>query len=530
MQTVKPSYPWISVVVAIFVVAYFYLLPSGDLREFYKIPDVVFSGRVQSIVLVVFSAMILIELRYFQLRKNSQLQSILQMNSQLDELLQDRKALHAKAHVYAGQADKLKLFISDKLLEYIEYDEKFLHFKSIAGEVRHNGVISYDKIKTLLDQHIEAASGADDQLYYQWREARDSLIYLWDLLDLSTADNIALHIANQVCELEERFFQAELKSERQELDFTGSVFEPRQALQKALQRCFDIRSMPESEENGLLALGGDEQAWIDVHPVDPLLGNENHLVLVLENLINNAQFYAARVGDKKRRAAIALQLSQTNGYVCYRIYNRGPLIDEENASQIFQLGFSTRRVKEHHGKGLGLYFVNEVVKGYDGTVSFRNLINRPDMLSLRLEMATGEVITDVIELIVEGGVPLCRKSGADIADKRLDWQLAGELLSVEVTHQRDQKTYRLAASDVSAGEVNDPSQPAFPRWRLEIKTRRGQTLLQFKPLDITGVQFELRLPTLKTRMDGELLSADEAFMNDEVVAINNKFQKIESFS
>ena len=57
----------------------------------------------------------------------------------------------------------------------------------------------------------------------------------------------------------------------------------------------------------------------------------------------------------------------------FSIYNRGPHIEQEMLETIFQLGFSTRRNKEHHGKGLGLFFAKEIVRGYQGTISALNV-------------------------------------------------------------------------------------------------------------------------------------------------------------
>src|SRR5690625_6466944 len=95
----------------------------------------------------------------------NQARDIQRLHNQVAELRQSKKQLQLKAHTYSGHADKLKLFISDKLLDYIEYDEKFLHFKSIAAEVRHNGVISFDKVQTVLQQltETETSSQPDQQ-------------------------------------------------------------------------------------------------------------------------------------------------------------------------------------------------------------------------------------------------------------------------------------------------------------------------------------------------------------------------------
>ena len=519
----KTPYPLLSILLAFAVLSYFYLLIHPDLALFYRIPAFVFEQPIPEALLAAFALVVLLELRNVQMQRRHQQDMMLRVEEQIEELLDNKKQLHAKAHVYANHAEKLKLFISDKLLEYIEYDEKFLHFKSIASEVRHNGVISYDKISTVLDRQLEEIGIADLDEVQRLQEARHSLRYLWDLLDLSTADNIALHIANQVCEHEEIIFQSELDNNQESLP-ERPVFEPRSALVKALNRCFG--SAPQWLDDNLLQVPDQDWVWIRVETTDALLGNENHVVLALENLISNAQFFTGRVKSRKveKQSRIAIQLDEHNGYIRYRIYNRGPHIDAETGNKLFQLGYSTRRVKEHHGKGLGLYFVNEIIKGYDGKIGYRNIHNSTDILSLRIETDNGEVITDVIELVVAEGVPLCRKSGSDSAVHQLDWVFSGHLESIEITHQSDQKTHRCLGENMDTGSLEDPSQPAQPRWRLEMDGKRKKaTTLTFKPLDIAGVVFDIQFPSLSARLEGDLLNADEEDMERQVEMISRRF-------
>jgi len=522
---IKTPYPVLSILSALALLSYFYLQSQPDLIQFYAVPSFALQTPVPEILLSMFAIIVLLELRNVQIQRRHQQDLMLRVEEQIDELLDNKKQLHAKAHVYANHAEKLKLFISDKLLEYIEYDEKFLHFKSIASEVRHNGVISYDKISTLLNQQLDNLGVVDLDEVQRLQEARDSLRYLWDLLDLSTADNIALHIANQVCESEEIIFQSELDNDQESIP-ERPIFAPRDALVKALNRCFG--SAPDWLDDASLKIPDHDWVWIQTAATDSLLGNENHIVLALENLISNAQFFTGRVKYRKveKQSRIAIQLDEHNGYIRYQIYNRGPHIDAEAAHQLFQLGYSTRRVKEHHGKGLGLYFVNEIIKGYDGKIAFSNVYNTADVLSLRIETDTGEVITDVIELLIEDGTPCCRKTGSDTATGQLDWSFSGNLESIEITHQSDQLTHRRLCESLSHGSLLDPSQEAQPRWQLEMDSKRKKlTTLVFKPLNVAGVLFEIKLPSLSARLEGDLLTADEEDMERQVELISSRFKR-----
>ena len=160
------------------------------------------------ISIVVFIEYILYDYRLQQNRKQL---SKLQQNLMI--LGESKKKQQQKANRHSDHTEKLKGFIADKLVEYMDYDEKYIHFKGIASEVRHNGVISYDKVTTALNKAIEQQGFLS--LYEQqnddnpsneepneqtlaalvdYQGAVDAMRYLWALLDLSTADNMAIHI------------------------------------------------------------------------------------------------------------------------------------------------------------------------------------------------------------------------------------------------------------------------------------------------------------------------------------------------
>ena len=525
MKTRGTLYPFFTVFTAILLVSYFYLAGQPELTRYYRLPAQIFIQSWQWAALVLYAVILLLELRVYRRRCMNQAHQTERIERQIDELLENKKQLQAKAHVYAGHADKLKLFISDKLIEYIEYDEKFLHFKSIASEVRHNGVISYDKVKTVLTAQIAQLENGEQIIPLQ--SALESLVYLWDLLDLSTADNIALHIANQVCESEERIFQSELSADDREPYPSHNVFFAESALDKSLARCFEVAL--DDTDYRHISVDDHPLARLSIKTVDRLLGNENHIVLALENLISNARYYTGQRSYKQKHAGIAISLDEQDGYARYRVYNRGPHIDSDNAGHIFQLGFSTRRKKGDHGKGLGLYFANEIVKGYDGKLEFRNIDNQAEVVSLRFETMEGEIITDVIELVIDEDRPSCRKSGAGQGSTALEWKFPGTLRSIEITHRSDQKTHCADEATLNnQAVIYDPSQPAYPRWQLEISQEYQITLLVFKPLDIRGVEFELRVPTLSARLNGDLLSPDEETMAYQVSQIKKRFSDQEN--
>src|SRR5690625_6352867 len=116
----------------------------------------------------------------------------------------------------------------------------------------------------------------------------------------------------------------------------------------------------------------DAQWFIQLASIGDLLGNENHLVLLLENLLKNAQFFSTRRGYKVPFSPVALTLTEDDGYAHLSVYNRGPHSREADRPNLIQSGLSTRRAREYHGRGLGLYSANEIVNGYEGEIRVSN--------------------------------------------------------------------------------------------------------------------------------------------------------------
>ena len=83
---------------------------------------------------------------------------------------------------------------------------------------------------------------------------------------------------------------------------------------------------------------------------------------------------------------------------------------------------------------------------------------------------------------------------------QFEQRLSKPLVTVEISSEGQPQVQRL---DCSGGPVSwlDPQHPGLPRWLLQCSGRKGETLI-FTPLDIRGVQFNLRLPTVSGRLDG----------------------------
>ncbi|MGD2171305.1 MAG: ATP-binding protein [Gammaproteobacteria bacterium] len=506
MKPVRLSYPWLSTLGAMLVVLWQFALVHGGMFRFGDNSFEDLPAPIRDADNWPFAAAALLLLigfdiwRYLRSRRRYRDQ-IAQFREQLNELFDSRRELGTRARTYSDHADKLKMFISERLLETIEYDEKFLHFKNIASEVRHNGVISYDKAQTALKKAESNCQNADEK--QQFHEATVGLLYLWDLLDLSTTDNIALHVANQIYDCEEHYFQAMLDH-----DTGPAPFQPTFMISHALGRALlPITEKP--EELGLTrdwpkrGAYADDKFSIQLRNDSEMLGNENHMVLLIENLLNNALFYSQQKEHRNRFARVSISLGQREGDVELKVYNRGPRIKDDEKDKIYQLGFSSRRIREHHGKGLGLYFVNEIVKGFEGSIEFDNVDNREGLFVISVKLANGEIEKHQLQIVKVNGRPMCQFNEAP-PEKRHEWAYDSPIVSIEASQSNNRKPQLI--SGLKAGEDSthlDGTNTMLPRWVLEVRNRKRTSRLVFTPLDVRGVEFTVRLPSAKSRLDNE---------------------------
>ena len=502
VKATRIHYPWLSTLGAILFVVWQFALNNADLFPLERLPAQLRGQDYLLTATALFLALVIFDFWRFARSNRRYRRQLRQYQEQISELFDSKRELGTRARTYSDHADKLKMFISERLLETIEYDEKFLHFKNIASEVRHNGVISYDKAQTALKNAQVICDASDVQ---QYREAGDGLLYLWDLLDLSTTDNIALHVANQIYDCEEHYFQAQLK------DDTGPApYEPTFMMSHALRRAL----LPITENPDELGLNqdwprrgsyADDKFNIQLRTDSEMLGNENHMVLLIENLINNALFYSQQKEHRNRYSRVAITLAQRGGEVEFKVYNRGPRIKEDEKDKIYQLGFSSRRVREHHGKGLGLYFVNEITKGFEGSIGFNNIDNREGRFALSVKLTNGDVHKHELEIVNINGRPMCRLvASEEQAGKRHEWSYQAPIASIEASPQSSRKPQLI--SDLRAAEDSvhlDNADPLLPRWVLEVRNKKRASKLFFSALDVRGVEFVAHFETAKSRLDNE---------------------------
>ena len=224
----------------------------------------------------------------------------------------------------------------------------------------------------------------------------------------------------------------------------------------------------------------------------------------MENLINNALYYADQKEYKNQYAKLSLQLTAMNEQAVINIYNPGPSIDDDVKDKIYQLGFSGKRTKGHHGKGLGLYFVKQIVSGYEGSMDFKNIFNHPDTYIIRVECEDGSVINQIVEVVISpNGKPSCQTDDESI-NKSFRFSVKEPIKLIEVSPNSTNLIHMYKDLAVSGQAVFlDPEFKSRPSWSLEVRSKLSSTDIVFKPLDTTGVEFSILIPTAASRMESD---------------------------
>ena len=503
----KIYFPWVSVIGTVAICTYFYAITSQNAILLAFIPENLRYIRIQQMFLLCLAFIYAFDFYIFRKKKLSFEKRLKEYDKHIHEMLKSKTNLQTKVQKYSDHADKLKLFISDRLLEHIEYDEKFLHFKNIASEVRHNGVISYDKVKTAL----EAAMAKESAGVTVYSEALLSMRYLWDLLDLSTTDNIALYVANTLYEAEEQYCQQMLEGSSEPQTYSPTFYAYHAVLLALPDFVEKNKIRPGKDAKNETLAYCDSKLWFELEKNIQLLGNVNYIVLLIENLLNNALFYLSKnsYGNKYSRISIVLKRDKKDSVLS--IYNPGPLIGDDIKDKIFQLGFSTRRNKENNGKGLGLYFVNQIVKGNEGEIELENISNHKNTFVLRVETVDKEKISEIIHVrLDENDKPICvtttNKSPC------LEYKFKSAIKNIDVTIQSRKKIFTFDnISEIEEAIMFDPENLDIPRWCVEFVKLKSTNKITFRPLNVAGVRFSVRIPTAESRLDVDYheLESDE---------------------
>lgn len=123
---------------------------------------------------------------------------------------------------------------------------------------------------------------------------------------------------------------------------------------------------------------------------------------------------------------------------------------------------------------------------------------------VRIECESGVVVNRIIETSVnDKGRPLCGGEAGELL-KEQKFRVEERIRSLEVSRQGKEGTHVFSEFEQGGKtRIMDPTYQEHPAWVVDVVTRLSSTEVAFRPLDITGVEFTIRIPTAESRLDPE---------------------------
>ncbi len=129
----------------------------------------------------------------------------------------------------------------------------------------------------------------------------------------------------------------------------------------------------------------DAQATIELEPAAgtaPIVGDQDRLEQVMENLIGNALKYSAR--GSRVRVGVRVESDQ----VLISIADEGIGIPQDELTRVFDLFYRSPRADGTEGLGLGLYISHEIVTRLGGRIWAESAVGKGSTFHVRLPLAT----------------------------------------------------------------------------------------------------------------------------------------------
>ena len=120
------------------------------------------------------------------------------------------------------------------------------------------------------------------------------------------------------------------------------------------------------------------------NPMTAPAGDAEMLEFAVYNLVSNAVKYSPE------RTAVRVVSSRRDGEAVIEVSDQGPGISKEEAAHIFQRFYRTEEAErsDKPGYGLGLMFVQEIVKHHGGAVSVRSEVGKGSVFTVSIPNRT----------------------------------------------------------------------------------------------------------------------------------------------
>ncbi|HPN96393.1 MAG TPA: HAMP domain-containing sensor histidine kinase [Candidatus Moranbacteria bacterium] len=135
-----------------------------------------------------------------------------------------------------------------------------------------------------------------------------------------------------------------------------------------------------AESESLLSSRNIELIFSNNKKNPKVIGDQERLKLVVDNLLNNAIKYTTQKGK------IEIKLTKSGGDLVFSVRDNGVGIPEEQHSQVFSKFFRSDNVVKYQteGTGLGLYIAKNIVEQLGGKIWFQSIENVGSIFSFSL--------------------------------------------------------------------------------------------------------------------------------------------------
>jgi PAS domain S-box-containing protein len=126
---------------------------------------------------------------------------------------------------------------------------------------------------------------------------------------------------------------------------------------------FDFDKMIYETVEGMQAANRDHNIVVKGKTTSNYVGDESHLIQVMNNLLSNAIKYSPNSRD------IEVYLSLVSNYLKVSVTDHGMGISMEDQKRIFERFYRVGDIQQHFpGMGIGLYVCDQIIKNHEGTL------------------------------------------------------------------------------------------------------------------------------------------------------------------
>jgi PAS domain S-box-containing protein len=144
---------------------------------------------------------------------------------------------------------------------------------------------------------------------------------------------------------------------------------------------FDFDKMVYETVEGMQAANKEHNIIIKGKATNSYVGDESHLIQVLNNLLSNAIKYSP---DSRE---VLVYLSLVSNYLKVSVIDKGMGINIEDQKRIFERFYRVNDIQQHFpGMGIGLYICDQIIKNHNGTLWVESEKGRGSTFSFTLPL------------------------------------------------------------------------------------------------------------------------------------------------